>query len=182
MLSQCTKKVLMPIDGSGASNHALDQAIDLIKEAGGRLRLLHVVNYPTLNYGYITEDSRESTIAEICDVGKRIMIEAEAVCRAGGIAAECVVLKSQAASPAELILDQAAEWRATLIVLGAHPGFTAHPGRIGAVVLARAQVPVLCIPVGYQRVPDIAADSGQQPIAVSAAKVLPSCARELGAA
>jgi hypothetical protein len=54
------------VDGSDAATCGLAEAIKMAKEQGGRLRLLHIVKPPFLDYGYSKSDlSRKQVIASL---------------------------------------------------------------------------------------------------------------------
>jgi nucleotide-binding universal stress UspA family protein len=140
-------KILVPVDGSDAATCGLAEAIKMAKEQGGRLRLLHIVKPPFLDYGYSKADlSRKQVIAVLYESGKRILSRAEALVREQGLNPECLMFESIDGPVATLILDQAKEWSADLIVLGTHP----RGGLIGigsdlAEVLSLSPVPVLLV-------------------------------------
>ena len=71
-------RILVPVDGSDASNHGLDEAIKLGKKLGSRVKLIHVVNELLLlgsdqayfGYNELVESLREG--------GKKILATAQA--------------------------------------------------------------------------------------------------------
>ena len=152
-------KILVPLDGTDASIAALSEAIEMAKQQrGGTLRLLHVVTPPNplLDYGYSAGMCRKDVIASMCHIGKRILNEAETTAREKGLMPECVMFESGTGAAADVILDQARQWGASLIVMGSH---ARHEGpRVGrdiAKVLAESPVPVLFVrgaPVLAERV------------------------------
>jgi nucleotide-binding universal stress UspA family protein len=79
-------RILVPVDGSEASSGALNEAVQLAKEQGGVLRLLHIVK-----------------------------ANAETTVREQGLAPECLLIESVAGSSAAVILDQARQWPADLM-------------------------------------------------------------------
>lgn len=142
-------KILVPLDGTDASIAGLNEAIEMAKQqGGGTLRLLHVVALPNplLDYGYGAGMCRKDVIASMCQIGKRILNEAETAARDKGLTPECVMFESGTGAAADVILDQARQWGASLIVMGSH---TRHEGRrVGqdtAEVLAESPVPVLFV-------------------------------------
>ena len=119
---RCIPRILVPVDGSEASFGALSEAIRLAKEQGGELRLLHIVKAPMLDYGFSEADSsRQDIIAALSKIGKSILANAEATVRKQGLAPECLLIESVAGSAAAVILNQARQWPANLIVMGSHP-------------------------------------------------------------
>jgi nucleotide-binding universal stress UspA family protein len=141
-------RILVPVDGSEASFGALNEAVQLAKEQGGELRLLHIVKAPMLDYGFSAADSsRQDIIAALAKIGKGILASAEATVRERGLAPECLLIESVAAgSAAAVILDQATQWPANLIVMGSHPrGGPRAVGSDTAEVLSGSPIPVLLV-------------------------------------
>jgi len=138
--------ILVPIDGSNASTCGLREAIKLAKQQGSKLRILHIVKEPTLDYGYESGLCKADVIASLCQSGKSILNSAEIAARQAGLSPECVMFESVNGAAADVILDQAKQWPASLIVMGTHArhGFL----RIGsdtAQVLADTPVPVIFV-------------------------------------
>jgi nucleotide-binding universal stress UspA family protein len=140
-------RILVPVDGSDASSGALNEAVHLAKEQGGELRLLHIVKAPMLDYGFSADDSsRQDIIAALSKIGKGILAKAEATVREQGLAPECLLTESVAGSAAAVILDQARQWPADLIVMGSHPrGGPRAVGSDTAEVLSGSPIPVLLV-------------------------------------
>ena len=116
------KKILVPIDGSPASNLGLNEAIKLAKDQGAKLRLFHLVDE------YIAVSSPDgmafSNTDDLFDAlrqsGKKIIEKAEALARRNGLTPESVMLESFGGRAADFIVQQANKWGADLIVLGTH--------------------------------------------------------------
>jgi nucleotide-binding universal stress UspA family protein len=139
-------QILVPVDGSTASISGLHEAIKIAKGQGSKLRLLHIVKAPLLDYGFTAGYSRKDAIATLTECGKIILSKAETIARQEGLAPECVMFESVVGPAADVIIDQAKRWPANLIVMGSHA--SGGPGRVGsdsAEVLAHAQVPVLFV-------------------------------------
>lgn len=116
------KKILVPIDGSPASNLGLNEAIKLAKDQGAKLRLFHLVDE------YVAVSSPDSVVlsnaGDLLDAlrqsGKKIIKNAEALARRKGITPESVMRESFGGRAADFIVEQANRWGADLIVLGTH--------------------------------------------------------------
>lgn len=139
-------QILVPVDGSDASIHALAEAIDLAKSGGGKLRLLHVVKGPVLDYRYSTADSsRQQVLASLRQIGNSILNRAEVAASRQNLAPECMLFESLEGSVARVILEQATGW-ADLIVMGVHPrGGVLGIGSTTAEVLSESRSPVLLV-------------------------------------
>jgi nucleotide-binding universal stress UspA family protein len=139
-------QILVPLDGSTASTCGLYEAIKIAKWQGSKLRLLHVVKAPLLDYGFTAGYSSKDAIASLTESGKSILSKAESIARQEGFAPECVMFESVVGPVADVILDQAKKWPASLIVMGSHAnGGAARVGSDTAQVLAQAHVPVLLV-------------------------------------
>lgn len=116
------QKILVPIDGSPASNLGLNEAIKLAKDQGAKLRLFHLVDE------YIAVSSPDgmafSNTDDLFDAlrqsGKKIVEKAEALARRNGLTPESVMLESFGGRAADFIVQHANKWGADLIVLGTH--------------------------------------------------------------
>jgi nucleotide-binding universal stress UspA family protein len=118
----------------------------IAKSQGTTLRLLHIVKAPLLDYGFTAGYSRKDAIASLTASGKGIIGKAECIARQEGVAPECVMFESVVGPAADVILDQAKKWPASLIVMGCYAnGGPVRVGRNTAEVLAQAQVPVLLV-------------------------------------
>jgi nucleotide-binding universal stress UspA family protein len=141
-------KILVPLDGSESSMSGLSEAIKIAKRHGGAIRLLHVVELPSplLDYGYGQGDCRSAVLTSLCRVGKNILNKAEAIVREHDLATDCLLFESGSGSAADVILEQARLWGASLIVLGAHtPSARGRIGGVSSDVIAESAVPVLMV-------------------------------------
>ena len=113
-------KILVPVDGSPASAAGLTEAIKIAKSQGSQLRLFHVVNEFVLDYSYGAGLYGTNLIDSLREAGKNILQQAETLVRQQGVAVEGVLLESIGGPAADLIVAQAKEWPADLIVMGTH--------------------------------------------------------------
>jgi nucleotide-binding universal stress UspA family protein len=113
-------KILVPVDGSETSALGLGEAIKIAKSLGSQIRLVHVVNEFILDGTYSPGTFGDNLIDSLRDGGKAILKQAESAARQQGITPECVLLESIGGAAADLILAQAKEWAAELIVMGTH--------------------------------------------------------------
>ena len=142
------EKILVPMDGSDAAVAGLTEAIKMAKQQGGRLRLLHVVELPqpALDYSYGEPMCLKNVIESSCQIGKRLLNEAETAAREQGLMPECVMCESDAGTVGDVILAQAQEWEANLIVMGSHGrNEGVRVSQDTAKVLAESLVPVLLV-------------------------------------
>jgi nucleotide-binding universal stress UspA family protein len=113
-------KILVPVDGSEASTLGLNEAIAIAKSQGSQIRLVHIVNEFILDYTYSPCLYATNLIETLRNGGRKILDLAETVVQRQGIAPECVLLESIGGQAADLIIAQAKEWSADLIVMGTH--------------------------------------------------------------
>jgi len=141
-------KILVPVDGSEASMWGLNEAIKIAKNQGSTLRLVHVVNEYILDCTYSPGIYSTNLIESLRKGGRTILDVAEAAVRRQGITPECVLLESIGGAAADLILTQAKEWPADLIVMGTHGRrglLRVAMGSDAEQVVRAATVPVLLV-------------------------------------
>ena len=114
------KRILVPIDGSPASNLGLEEAINLAKDQNAALRLLHVLN----EWLIVSPDSVGTNPADIHQelraAGDSLLNEADARARAAGVTATSALIEQMGSPVGAAILKHAEEWPADLIVCGTH--------------------------------------------------------------
>lgn len=108
-------KILVPYDGSSYADKALDIACRLSKDYGSRIRVLYVIDssHAWVIIGGITLSLKEKLVAE----AEKLLSKAQEYAREKyGINVE---KKLRIGHPANDIIEEAEEWRADLIVMGA---------------------------------------------------------------
>jgi nucleotide-binding universal stress UspA family protein len=113
-------RILVPVDGSEASNSGLREAIK-ISGSETRLRLLHAVDdfIPTggvAGEGYYAADFLEALRKD----GNEILRKCEALVKEHGVTAETELVENLSGGTANIIVKDAETWGAELIVLGTH--------------------------------------------------------------
>jgi len=117
------RRILVAVDGSDTSELALRQAIQLAKEQGARLRLVHVVD----ELGVKLEPTR--TLDDFWRVarkaGERILAQARTRALKAGIEPETKLseirtLGALVRRVATAIVAESERWRADLVVIGTH--------------------------------------------------------------
>lgn len=118
------KRILVPFDGSEPSQRALREAIKLSSDPAVRLHLLHIVDEfllgSSLDASYISTSYYADAIAALQTSGRQILGEAEQTAREAGVLPETTLLETIGNRVADLIVQQATEWQADLIVMGTH--------------------------------------------------------------
>ena len=141
-------KILVPVDGSETSNNGLDQAIQIAKTMHSQLHLVHIVNELIFDYSYSPGLYATNVIESMRERGKTIMDEAEAAARKHGLQPESVLLEAIGGPAADLIVEEARDSRADLIVMGTHGRRGLRRLVLGSDaenVVRRADIPVLLV-------------------------------------
>ena len=140
-------RILIAVDGSDLSNHALREAIALAQSLQSALRIVHVVDEVTLNWEGEYVDLPE-ILESFRKSGQRILEKAQNIAREAGMEHEARLLEIQTFGQriSDVILEEAKDWSADLIVVGTHGRRGLHAVLLGSVsddIARRATVPVL---------------------------------------
>jgi len=115
------KRILVPVDGSRASNCGLREAIRLAKGQKASLQLVHVVDEHTVFVsGAEVGPYMTNLMLVLRKWGSQVLRTAEALVRRQGLKCTTVLLEAQTAPAADLIVRQARKSGADLIVIGTH--------------------------------------------------------------
>jgi nucleotide-binding universal stress UspA family protein len=149
-------KILVPVDGSPTSQRGLEEAMRLAKLCGAQLRLVHVVDLLSFN---LAAAGDAGMTAELWDAlkegGQQILSRARDQVAAAGLAVDTHLFENLAGRVADLVVDEARQWGASLIVLGTHGRRGVGRLMLGSdaeQVARHASVPVLLV-----RAPDVSA-------------------------
>lgn len=115
------KRILVTVDGSNTSNLALQEAINLAKESGGQLRIVHVIDEVSFDlYQEVVEPGE--ILKAITKSGQSILDKAQAAVHAAGVKAEIRLLEIEKLGRRipDMIAQEADAWPADLIVIGTH--------------------------------------------------------------
>jgi nucleotide-binding universal stress UspA family protein len=143
------KRILVAVDGSDTSQLALQEAVNLTRESGGQLRIVHVVDEVTFDlYREVVEpgEIQKATTKS----AEAILSKAQTAVRAAGVKAETRLLKIEKLGRrvTDMIAHEADAWPADLIVIGTHGrrGFNRLlMGSVAEGVVRIATKPVLLI-------------------------------------
>jgi nucleotide-binding universal stress UspA family protein len=115
------ERILVPIDGSATSDLGLQEAVKLAKLTGARLKLLHVTDVLSLAIaGEAYAGPAGDLLSETRKEGTELLARTKAAVEAQGLAADTVLFDNASGRVAELVAEEAAKWRADVIVLGTH--------------------------------------------------------------
>lgn len=143
------QRILIAVDGSDPSNHALREAIALAQSQHAALRIVHVADEITLNWEGEYTDMSE-ILESFRESGRRVLEKAQNLAREAGMEPEAKLLEIQTFGHriSDLIVEEAKDWPADLIVVGTHGRRGLHDVLLGSVsdgVARRASVPVLLV-------------------------------------
>lgn len=111
------KRILVCFDGSETSNQALVAALQLAREAYGRVRIVHAFDamaYLTgYEYGAQVYDDALRSAGEMLD-------KALEISKSSGVPADKKMLDIPGARLGEVVAEEARAWNADLVVVGTH--------------------------------------------------------------
>jgi nucleotide-binding universal stress UspA family protein len=139
------RRVLVPVDGSPTSNKALVAALQVARDAGGRIRLVHSFD----ELGYLSGYEYAGQLAALGrEYGTKVLAEAAEIAKAAGVDHDTRLVESPGRGLGPTMADEANAWEADLVVVGSHGrrGFDRLVMGSGAEQIIRcAAVPVLVI-------------------------------------
>jgi len=107
------EKILVPLDGSEYSLHALEKAVQIAKKFDGKITLINVYSVSSFN---VTPSQVFAYVLEIRKSGESILAEGEKIVKAEGIQVETFLKEGHIV---EEILKTSQEGNFDLIVIGA---------------------------------------------------------------
>lgn len=146
------QRILVPIDGSATSDRGLEEAIIIARMTGGSIRLLHVLDELVFVSGFETGATYMTTVLPaLRQRSERILAAGRERVAAAAVAVETQPVECFARRPSDVIVEQATQWPADLIVLGTHGRRGVNRLMLGSdaeQVLRMAPVPVLLVRSG----------------------------------
>lgn len=144
------QQILVAVDGSETSAHALDAALQLARDAGAKLQPLFVVDVPLMSYdapGYDPSYLRTALLEE----GAHVIEGAVASMKRAGVQGTPRIAETDLADNdiAHCILHAASDYKADVVVMGTHGRRGVRRLVLGSVAerfLRIAQCAVLMIP------------------------------------
>jgi len=144
-------RILVAVDGSDTSRHALQQAIELARKLSASLRMVHVVDMSWLPIGPEFAIDTGALSAARRGAGEKIIAAARDAARQAGFEAESGLIETETPLQrvAEAIAEEASHWGADLVMLGTHGrrGFQhLMLGSVAEQIARLSQAPVLLVP------------------------------------
>lgn len=144
------RKIMVPMDESRAALRALNEAIRLAQLSGAMLRVVTVVDLALLNWGSTGYLQSAEVLQAIAASGAKVLAQAEIGVRDSGVPFETEVLESTGDKIADVLVADAREHGADLLVMGTH-GFSGLMhllmGSVAEGVLRQADIPVMLLRV-----------------------------------
>jgi nucleotide-binding universal stress UspA family protein len=143
-------RILVPVDGSATSKAGLQEAIRLAHGQKTTLCLLCIASDAHIALAQAAYASEQLWI-RLREEGAAILKDAERAVQDHGMECERVLLEAASNNVGELIVRQAQDWHAELIVMGTHGRGGVGRMILGSAaefVLRHAQVPVLMVRAG----------------------------------
>lgn len=139
------KRILVPVDGSETSSKAVVAALQMARENGGRVRLVHVLD----ELAYLSGYEIGGDLLKIArDYALKVLDDALAMAKSAGVPADTKLMEAPGARIGEVVADEARSWEADLIVTGTHGRRGVGRVLLGSgaeQVLRLAPVPVLAV-------------------------------------
>lgn len=141
------KHILVATDGSAASEHAAQLAVDLARTHGAKLTAVFVVDpYPYMGVGEINPLGFQAYMSAAQQHAASAHAQVEALCKKGGatIALQARLVENVGAATG--IVETAKTEEADLLVIGSHgrSGLARlFLGSVATKVVAESQIPVL---------------------------------------
>ena len=141
------KHILLATDGSDASEHATQLAVNLARIHGAQLSALYVVDpYPYLSIGEVNPMGFSAYINSAKELAEKAHLHVQQVSAKGGpqVKTQCLFRENLAA--AEGIVDTAKECQCDLIIVGSHGRSGLSKLMLGSVaskVVSQSPIPVL---------------------------------------
>ena len=142
-------RILVPVDGSETATRGLEEAIRLAQALGSSLKLVHIVDDSALALNPEAGVAAAPLVADFAEGGRQVLEEASALAAARGAQVETALHENFTGRVAGLIVDEAKQWGAELIVMGTHGRSGIRHAVLGSdaeAVVHASHVPVLLVP------------------------------------
>lgn len=115
------KRILVALDGSETSTRALTAALNLARQGGGRVRLVHVVEELAYLGGFDPYGASSGDLVKVIrENGAKVLQGGLDAAGSAGVEADTVLVDDFGQRLPEAMADAARDWKADLIVVGTH--------------------------------------------------------------
>ena len=112
-------RILVPIDGSPTSDHALAEAGQLARLTGAQVRLLHIMDPVAHVSGFERPETVRQDVLPLARQNAQALLDkARSQLTDAGVPTDAELIESRDASVARLVVEHAGQWGASVIVLG----------------------------------------------------------------
>lgn len=141
------QRILVPVDGSATSGRALAEAIKFAQQHNARVEVAHVLE----DIGYLDEENYlnyAGLVDSLKRSGEKMLAEAQMKLKQAGVPVETKLLEAKGERVAHVIIAEAKNAQADLIIVGTHgrSGFSRMLlGSVAEGVVRTADIPILLI-------------------------------------
>ena len=139
------KRNLVPVDGSDTSIKALVAGLQLARDSGGRVRILHWLD----DFAYVVGAGHDAEVLELARAGAgRVLHDAMDIAKSAGVPSDSRLVEGASQRLGDVVADEAQAWEADLVVVGTHGRHGANRLLLGSGaehVIRMAPVPVLVV-------------------------------------
>jgi nucleotide-binding universal stress UspA family protein len=114
------KRILVAVDGSPVSNKALVAALQMARESGGQVRLIHSIDEMPYFTGIDGGAGSVDVLGILRAGGTRVLADALAIAQSAGVTADTLLTEDFGVRLGDTVAEAARQWNADLIVLGTH--------------------------------------------------------------
>jgi nucleotide-binding universal stress UspA family protein len=142
------QRILVPLDGSAASQRGLQEALAIARAFGARLVLLHVIDDFPQHLELAPAEAWRGALQRLRERGEALLQAAAGLATAAGVPAETRLIEIGAQSVGDTIVQQARSSPCQLIVMGTHGRRGLQRLAMGSdaeLVLRASAVPVLLV-------------------------------------
>jgi nucleotide-binding universal stress UspA family protein len=111
------RRVLVPVDGSATSNKALVTALQIARDAGGSVKLVHFLD----ELAYLTGFEASGQVAGLArQHAVQVLSQAAEIAQSAGVQHEELLLETPGRGLGHAVAEAVREWDADLVVVGSH--------------------------------------------------------------
>ena len=115
------RRILVALDGSETSMRALTASLNLARQGGGRVRMVHVVEELAYLGGFDPYGASSGDLIKVIrENGAKVLANGLAAAQSAGVEADTVLCDNFGERLPEAVADAARQWNADLIVVGTH--------------------------------------------------------------
>jgi nucleotide-binding universal stress UspA family protein len=115
------KRILVALDGSETSMRALTASLNLARQGGGRVRMVHVVEELAYLGGFDPYGASSGDLIKVIrENAAKVLATGLAAAQSAGVEADTVLCDNFGERLPEAMADAAKQWNADLIVVGTH--------------------------------------------------------------